>query len=134
MKTQVKLLGIRTLVRDGSIIFCRGCERILGSVNRESYKYIGLNISCSCGNYGKLEFKRADSTVDTDEQTGQMPGLKNGVAVCKKCGVQLFNIIPTRVKGYSCYVECKCGEKYDMVPMQDKRLGETIKLYKKITE
>ena len=131
MKTQVKLHGVRTLVRDGSIIFCRGCERILGSVNRESYRYIGLNISCSCGNYGKIEFKRADSTVDTNVRMGNMPGLKNGVAVCKKCGVQLFNIIPTRVKAYSCYVECKCGEKYDMVPTQDMRLGETIKLYKK---
>lgn len=131
MKTKVKLHGVRTLTRGGSIVFCEGCGQILGSVNRVSYRYIKIGFKCSCGDYGRLEFETRESTSDPYESVGQMPGLKNGVAVCKKCGVQLFNAIPTRLKGYSFYVECKCGEKYDMVPTQDIRLGETIKLYKK---
>ncbi len=134
MKTRVKLQGVNTLTRGGSIIFCQGCNKILGSVNKDSYRYIKMSLVCSCGDYGNLEFERAESTSDPYERIGRMPGLKNGVAVCKSCGVQLFNVIPTRVKAYSYYVECKCGEKYDLVPMQDRRLGETIKLYKKITE
>ncbi len=134
MKTRVRLHGVKTLTRGGSIIFCEGCGRILGSVNKESYRYIKINLICSCGDYGNLEFETLESTADPYERVGHMPVLKNGVAVCKSCGVQIFNVIPTRVKAYSYYVECKCGEKYDMVPTQDMRLGETIKLYKKITE
>ncbi len=134
MKTRVKLHGVKTLTRGGSIIFCESCDKILGSINKESYRYVKMSFICSCANYGNLEFKTRESTSDSYERVGRMPGLKNGVAVCKRCGVQLFNAIPTRVKAYSCYVECKCGEKYDLVPTQDMRLGETIKLYKKITE
>ena len=134
MKTNVKLHGVKTLARGGSIIFCEDCGYILGSVNKVSYRYIEMGLNCFCGNYGKMKFETQESTADPYERIGRMPALKNGVAVCKKCGTQLFNAIPGRVKMYSCYVECKCGEKYDMMPTQDMRLGETIKLYKKITE
>ena len=134
MKTHVMLHGVRTLTRGGSIIFCEGCEKILGSINKESYRYIRMSFICTCDDRANLEFETKESTANPCETVGRMPDLKNGVAVCKRCGIQLFNVIPTRVKKFSFYAECKCGEKYDMVPNQDRRLGETIKLYKKITE
>ena len=126
-----KVTGLRTLSRSGSLIFCENCDKILGSINKYGSKYIYLSIDCNCENIGKAEIYSKDCTLDPSKRIGKMPAEINGVAVCKKCGTQLFNVIDDRVRNYSFYVECSCGERYDLKPSSPKRLGETVKILKK---
>lgn len=114
--------------RSGGLVFCDTCEKIIASINKQGYRYINLGIVCSCGNYGHLEFIDEESTADPFERVNLMPNEKNGVAICKHCTTPLFGVIDGRVKNYSFYVECICGEKYDTKSNSGKRLGETVKI------
>ncbi len=124
--------SLRTLTKSGSLIFCSICEKLVGSINAKGYRYIDLKINCSCGNYGSIKFKKEGSTSNPYERIGRMPKDVFGVSVCKGCGTPLFGIISERVRSYSFYVECKCGEKYDIPPTYGKRLGETLDMHDKM--
>lgn len=126
MKKKYVSSGLRTLSKSGSLIFCDNCEKILGSINKQGYRYINLSLTCSCNYDGILEISREDSTSDPFERVNRMPYEKDGLAVCKKCGNVMFGVIPDRLINYSFYVECTCGEKYDIKPTFGKRLGETL--------
>ncbi len=131
MKKSCNIKGLMTLTKDGSLIFCKNCERIIGSINEKGYRYINLAIDCGCHSFGTLEFVKAKSTSNQFEAVGCMPTIKNGVAVCSKCGTPIFSVIDERVKGYSFYAECVCGEKYDLKSTFPNRLGETLEVLKK---
>ncbi len=131
MKKYSAAKGLKTLSKNGSLIFCENCEKILGSINVQGYRYINLSISCNCDAFGSLEIATAKSTSDPYKNVNRMPRSKNGISVCKKCGKAMFGIIDERVKGYSFYVECTCGEKYDLKSTFSNRLGETLEVIKK---
>ncbi len=131
MKKYHYVKGLRTLSKNGSLIFCENCEKIVGSINQQGYRYINLGISCSCGEFGSLEIAKTDSTADPYDSVDRMPKTEKGIAVCKKCGMPLFGVIDGRVKSYSFYVECVCGEKYDLKSTFPDRLGATLESIKK---
>ena len=120
------LHNLHTLKKGGSLVFCSICEKIIASINQDSYKYIKLDIDCSCGNHGSLEFSSTRLLPDFDS-IKQMPYEKDGLAICKNCKTKMFGVIPHRTSNYSFYIECKCGEKYNIKPTFEKRLGETLK-------
>lgn len=120
--------GLRLLTRSGSLIFCDNCEKIVGSINRQGYRYLNLSIVCTCGNCGSIEISRPGNTSDPFERINKMPDSREGIAVCKNCKMPIFGVISDRVRTYSFYVECVCGEKYDTKSNFSKRLGETIRL------
>lgn len=127
MKKKYTANGLRTLSKSGSLIFCNNCDKIVGSINRQGYRYINLTMTCSCNSAGMLEISRENSTSNPLERINRMPAEKDGLAVCKKCGNVMFGLIQGRVLSYAFYVECTCGEKYDIKPMFGKRLGETLR-------
>lgn len=131
MKKSRKIRGLFTLSKSGSLVFCKECKRIVGSINEKGYRYINLVIDCRCQLRGDLEIITEKSTSNQYEAVRHMPMAKNGVAVCKNCGTPMFSVIEERVEGYSFYVECICGEKYDLKPTFPKRLGETLEKIKK---
>ncbi len=133
MKRSYRAKALRTLTKTGSLVFCENCKRILGSINEKGYRYINLSINCNCDcdEMGSLEIVTEASTSDLYEAVNRMPKSKNGLAVCGKCGMPMFGIIDDRVKGYSFYVECVCGEKYDLKSTFPQRLGETLDTIKK---
>ena len=130
MKTTYTLSGLKLLSKGGSLIFCENCKKIVGSINKSGYRYINISMVCSCGNYGSLEIRRPDAEVDLLERINRTADEKNGVQTCKKCGNPIFGIIANRVRTYSFYAECICGEKYDQKSNFSKRLGETARLLK----
>ena len=130
MKTTHTLSGVKLLSKGGSLIFCENCKKIIGSINKNGYRYINISVVCSCGNYGSVEIARPDSTADPFEKVRNIPNEKNGVQVCQNCETPIFGIIASRVRTYSFYAECICGEKYDLKSNSAKRLGETARLLK----
>ncbi len=136
MKKHYYIKGIKLLNRYGSLIFCENCKRILGSINRLGYRYINLSLTCKCDVFCNVEIAKTVNTSDPFERVERMPMSKNGINICKKCGTPLFGIIDDRVKNYSFYVECSCGEKYDLMPSFPSRLGKTLEEIKnkKISE
>ncbi|MBR5155595.1 MAG: hypothetical protein IKW62_03805 [Clostridia bacterium] len=130
MKKVYNANGLKTLSPNGSLVFCKNCEKIVASINKQGYRYINLSITCSCGSFGNLEIAKETSTSDPYEVINRMPKAKNGLAVCGVCNVPMFGVIDERVKNYSFYVECVCGKKYDLKPSFPKRLGETIEMLK----
>ncbi len=131
MKKLYNANGLRTLSPSGSLVFCEVCGKIVASINRQGYRYINLSINCSCGNFGNLEIVKETSTSDPYKVQGRMPDSKSGLAVCSVCDTRMFGVIDERVKNYSFYAECTCGEKYDLKPNFPKRLGETLDIIKK---
>ncbi len=131
MKKKYFIKGLKTLNKNGSLIFCENCEKILGSINQRGYRYINLGISCTCDGFGSFEIATAKSTSDPYDMVNNMPKTENGIAVCQKCGTHMFGIIDKRVKSYSFYVECVCGAKYDLRSTFPDRLGETLDNIKK---
>lgn len=123
---------LKTLKKSGSLIFCSNCEKIIGSINKDGYNYINLNIACSCGFCGSVELSKNTASLLPLKRAYKMPDDKNGVLVCKKCGKQMFGVISDRVTAYSFFLECTCGEKYDTKPTHSKRLGETLNMLKKM--
>ena len=128
MKKTYKIYGLKTLDKNGSLVFCRNCEKIVVSINKQGYRYIFLSLICTCGVHGSLEIKRDDSTVDLYERSGNMPLDINGVSVCSECGTKLFGVIENRVENYSFCVQCSCGKNYDTRATSSRRLGETAKI------
>ena len=131
MKKSRTIKGLFTLSKRGSLVFCKNCQRIVGSINVKGYRYINLVIDCGCQSLGTLEIVTDKSTSNQYEPINRMPMSKNGVAVCKKCETPIFSVIEERVNNYSFYAECICGEKYDLKPTFPKRLGETLEKIKK---
>ncbi len=126
MKRHCTLVGLRTLAKGGSLVFCNQCDKIIASINSNAYQYIKLSIDCSCGNHGSLEFSFSKIPPDFDK-IRTMPYEKDGLAICKVCGNKMFGVIPHRTRNYSFYCVCSCGEKYNIKPSFEKRLGETIR-------
>ena len=120
------------LHKNGSLIFCGNCDKLIASINQKGCRYINLNITCSCGTSGDIELAKSDSTSDPYERIGKMPHEADGLAVCKRCGTRMFGVITERVTTYSFYAECVCGEKYDIKSTYGKRLGETFDMFKKM--
>ena len=102
MKKGYSVSGLRVLSKRGGLIFC--------------------------DNYGVVEISRQGNSSDPEQRVQKMADDKNGIAVCKCCGTQMFGIIANRVKTYSFYVECVCGEKYDVKSNAPRRLGETAQM------
>lgn len=127
-----RIQRLHTLSKGGSLVFCGNCKKILGSINKSAYRYINMAINCDCGNNGTIEIAHTDSTSDPREFVKKMPFEKNSVSICKKCNTPLFSVIGSRITSYSFYVECKCGEKYDLESTYSKRLGETLKKYNEL--
>ncbi len=111
-------------------MFCGNCEKIVGSINALGYGRIMLVFSCTCGNYGRIEISRNKTRYNPGERVDRMPAIRNEVCTCKACDKELFSVIESRVENFSFFVECKCGEKYDTKPNFNKRLGETLRLFK----
>lgn len=130
MEKSYRIIGLRLLSKSGGLVFCDNCEKIVGSINKQGYRYLNISISCTCGNHGSLEISKPDNTSDPYERLNQMPMDKNGVEVCKYCKTPMFGVIVDRVRSFSFYSECICGEKYDTKPNFPKRLGETVQLLK----
>ncbi len=133
MKKRYNIKGLKTLKKSGSLIFCDKCDTILGSINEKGYRYINLGISCGCevDMLASLEITLPESTSNPYEPVYRMPKMEKGIAVCEKCGTPMFGIIDDRVENYSFYVECVCGEKYDLRSTFPNRLGETLEQIKK---
>lgn len=131
-KTITKIFGARFLSNGGSLIFCGNCDKIVGSVNKSGYKYLNLAFICTCGNFGNIEVVRDGHVNDITKQIRKTPKTKLGVYVCPKCDIPLISMIDERVQNYSYYIECVCGERFDTKPGFDKRLGETLKAFKKL--
>ncbi len=130
MKKLYKANGLKTLSRGGSLVFCKNCEKIVASINKQGYRYINLSIVCSCGSFGSLEIAKETSTSNPYDAVNRMPNEKQGLAFCNACDVPMFGVVGERVKSYSFYVECVCGEKYDLKSGFPKRLGETMEMLK----
>ncbi len=131
MKRLYNAKGLKTLSPSGSLVFCSNCEKIVASINKQGYRYINLSIACSCGSFGTLEIAKDANTSDPYDTVNHMPKSKNKVAVCDVCDTPMFGVIDERVKNYSFYIECVCGEKYDLKSSFPKRLGETLDIIKK---
>ncbi len=131
-RTVRKLNGLHPLHPNGSLVFCETCEKILGSINERGYNYINIALVCTCGNYGKIEIIKGGHENDITKSVNKMPKIDLNVNICRKCERPLFQITDGRVKSYSFYAECVCGERYDRKVTFDKRLGETLKKYSKI--
>lgn len=129
-KTLTKISGARFLSSGGSLVFCDRCGIIIGSVNRYGYKYLYITFDCNCGNHGEIKIIRDGHLNDQENPIYKAPKTRLGTFVCTKCDTPLISIIKGRVQ-YSYYIECICGEKYDSQPSFDKRLGETLKAFKK---
>ena len=130
MKTTYSLNGLKLLSKGGSLIFCENCKKIVGSLNKSGYRYINISLVCSCGNYGNLEIARPDSEANPSRRVNRMPYEKDSVQLCKNCKTPIFGIIANRVRTYSFFAECICGEKYDQKSNSSRRLGETARLLK----
>ncbi len=136
MRTIRKTKGLKVLSRTGTggLVFCENCEKILGSINIKGYSYINMQFLCTCGNYGFIEVARK-AFVDISNPVNKMPSVRRqNLSCCRKCETPLFSVIEDRIRNYSFYIECKCGERYDTKGTFDKRLGETLKILKKSRE
>lgn len=122
------------LSANGGWVFCGNCEKIVGSINASAYNFITLIFCCTCGNYGCIEISRGKMRYNAEMRSNKMPSLKRGVCCCSMCDEKLFSILEGKTETYSFFVECKCGEKYDVKPNFEKRLGETLKLFEKAKE
>jgi len=128
IKTVRRLNGVRTLKPNGSLTFCDSCEKIVGSINEKGYSYINIGLICTCGRHGNIEIIKNKKTIDLSEKIDKMPQVIGGASYCKTCRIPIFSIAEERVKSYSFYAECICGERYDRKGTFDKRLGETLTL------
>lgn len=134
MKDKYNIIGLWMPAKTGGLIFCKNCNKIVGSVNIAGYKYLNIGLFCTCGSYGSIEIARKNSTSDLNVKINKMPHFKNNLASCKRCKTPIFGIIENRVSNYSFYAECICGEKYDTRPVEQKRLGETLMLLKNMNK
>ena len=128
MKRHHDIVGLKTLTKSGSLVFCERCKKIIASINSNGYNYIKLVLNCTCGNHGSLEFSYTKTLPDFSK-TRVMPYEKDGLAVCKVCGNKIFGVIPDRTSNYSFSCVCSCGEKYNIPSTFKNRLGETMKQF-----
>ncbi len=126
-----KVVGAKLLDKNGSLVFCENCEKIVGSINRIGYRYMKIVFSCTCGTYGNIEIVKVNSRLGDAKQINKMPGISKGVCRCTKCDTPLLSMIDSRVLNYSFFAECVCGEAFDTKPNFNKRLGETLDLFEK---
>lgn len=126
--------GARLLAPNGGIVYCDNCEKIVGSINATGYNFLMLVFCCTCGNYGCIEISRNKTRYNPEERVNRTPLVKKGVCTCGACDETLFSMLEDRIDNYSFFVECKCGEKYDIKPNFERRLGETLKLFRKTKE
>lgn len=124
-KERYSILGLLAPSKTGGLLYCKLCEKIVGSINKSSYRFLKINLICTCGNYGMIEIAHKTADSDIYSFANKMPDFKNNLASCKKCGIPIFGVVEERVGNYSFYAECKCGARYDTRPTEHKRLGET---------
>ncbi len=130
-RTIRKIKAAHMLHPNGSLVFCDGCEKIVGSINEFGYRYINLKFICNCGNCGKIEITKKGHSGEPEMAVNKMPRVSRiKLFSCVKCRKPLFSMIDGRTRTYSFYAECMCGKRYDTKPNFDKRLGETLKIYK----
>ena len=130
--TYKSVVGARLLAPNGGLMFCDNCEKIVGNINPLNYDFLMLVFSCTCGSYGCVEISRNKTRYNTEKKANKMPLMQKDICCCSKCKEPLFGMIEDRIDNYSFYVECKCGEKYDVKPGFSKRLGETLKMYMEV--
>ncbi|MBR5614591.1 MAG: hypothetical protein IKW64_04740 [Clostridia bacterium] len=111
-------------------MFCKNCDKIVGSINKHGYRRLSISLICTCGCYGNVEIVADGSLSDFTEKIDKAPDFKDSVVHCKECQTPIFGILENRVENYSFFAECVCGAKYDTKPQIHKRLGETAKLLK----
>ena len=128
-KTLRNVVGARLLAPNGGLVFCDTCEKIVGSINAVGYKYLNLFFLCTCGNFGSVEIISGGNKNDITNHLNRMPKERNGVCMCKRCEKPLLSMIDERLRNYSFYIQCRCGEKYDTKPNFNKRLGETLVMF-----
>ena len=134
MATFHKTIGTRLLSTTSGLMFCENCEKIVGSINFKGYKYLNLAYVCTCGNYGSVELIKHKHKPDTEKAINRMPVGRNHLCICRECNTPMLSVIGDRVENYSFVVECTCGATYDTKPNFDHRLGETLKLFKRMKE
>ena len=122
--------GLWALSKSGGLVFCKNCDKIVGSINKHGYKSLSISLICTCGCYGSAEIVSGGSLTDFAQNVDRTPDFKDSVLTCKECGTPIFGILENRVENYSFFAECVCGAKYDTKPQNHKRLGETAKLLK----
>lgn len=125
-----KLNGTHLYRKNGSLIFCDGCNRIIGSLNGSGYKNINLGFICKCNpdKLRRIEILRDESRSDTVK--GVLKS-RNGKFVCTECGMPLLSIAEERVMACVFDVKCCCGADYGSKNFQKNRLDETVERLKK---
>ena len=119
-----------TLKKNGSLIFCKSCNKIIGSVNPSGYRLVHLSLRCDCETTGSLLLSRSKDT--NYEKVDNTPYYEDGVYICKNCKTPMFSIIKNRLLNYSFYAVCKCGAKYDKRIFHNNKHAETVNLIKKL--
>lgn len=125
-----KLSGAHLYRKNGSLIFCDGCDLIIGSLNESGYKNINLGFICRC-NPDRL--RRIEILRDKDHGNGRKGVLKkrNGKFECTECGMPLLSIAEERIMACVFDVRCRCGADYGSKNFQKNRLDETVERLKK---
>ena len=129
--TYKKIVGARLLSANGGLIYCDNCEKIVGSMNALGYNLMMLVFCCTCGIYGSIEISRTKARYRPELRANRMPVVKGRACCCAGCDEPLFAVMEDRVQTYSFFVECKCGAQYDVKPSFNKRLGETLQMFKR---
>jgi len=132
--TYKSVVGARLLRANGGLVYCDNCEKIVGSINDTGYNFMMLVFCCTCGNYGCIEISRNKMRYNSDFRVNNVPKTKRVICSCVACDENLFSIFEDRIENYSFFVECRCGEQYDIKPNFEKRLGETLRLFKQARE
>ena len=114
-------------------MFCKDCDRIVGSINRNAFSYINIKFTCSCDKDVRREIEIMKEKYIPEKVKKALKSTKFGLYSCNKCSAPIFSIVKDRVAYFSFHVKCSCGEIYDEKEVFEKRLGETLNRIKKMS-
>ena len=126
MRRKYNIFGLVIPAKNGGLMFCDKCEKIVGSINAKGYRFLSFSLTCTCSNECQLELIRKSSTFDIAMKYKRKPHIKNNLMSCVDCGTPIFGIIEERVEKFSFNAECICGAKYDTKARTNRRLEETV--------
>ena len=119
--------------KGGNLMFCKDCNKIVGSINKEIPSYINIKFTCTCDSIVTRSVEIANEKYEQKRVGNALKSNKFGLYSCKKCNSPLFSIVKERVASFCFHVKCSCGEIYDEKLVFEKRLGETLRRIKKMS-